>query len=435
MSIFDRIANAIRPQNVAAVPAAPMTPEIRPNFGSGSTYTRAGEYVSEETAKRVATAYRCETIISDDIASMPMQMFQKDGQNIEQVAPDPITRNMAYLLEVSPNRWMTPFIFKKMWIKSLIWNGNAYIWMPPGPYRELFLLDATKTFPVFDEAGNLWYQTHFPNGEDETIPWEEVNHLMINSNNGLIGQSVLTHARNTIGRQQGAHKTQDQIFSNGLTAAAVMKMAGKLNDEAKRRVKSEYQAALSGERNAGGLAVLDELVEKFEVLTIKPVDAQFLETVNATDAQIANFFGIPLYKLNQGKQSYESNEQQNMDYLRSTLNPYLVQLEQGARLKWLPVKEQANTYFRCNRDSLLQTDAKTRTEVLEKLIFMGVLTPNQALQINDMSPYPEGNKHYLPLNMRTVEESGQPPTGTQAEPGGLVSDQPLPETDGEGDGT
>ena len=197
--------------------------------------------------------------------------------------------------------------------------------------------------------------------------------------------------------------------------AAVMKMAGKLSDEAKRKVKLEYQAVMAGERNAGGLAVLDELVEKFDVLTIKPVDAQFLETLNATDAQIANFFGIPLYKINAGKQSYESNEQQNMDYLRTTLNPYLVQTEQGARLKWLTEKEQGDTYFRFNRDSLLQTDAKTRTEVLEKMVFMGAFTPNQVLQIVDQSPYDGGDVHYVPANMRTVEESGQ-------EPGGRVSD-------------
>jgi len=404
MSIFDRIANAFRPQNAAEMPKAPevVTPEIRADFG-GTGYTRSREYVNEDSAKKISVAYRCGTILSDDIASMPLQQFRKMGRNIEQVSPDPGKRNMAYLLEVSPNRWQTPFIFKKMWIESLVWFGNAYIWMPPGPYRELFLLDPAKTTPGFDEAGNLLYQVRFPNGSEDLIPWVEINHLMINSKNGLIGRSILTHARETIGRQQGAHKTQDQIFTNGLTSAAVMKMAGKLTNEAKQRIKMEYQAVMVGERNAGGLAVLDELVEKFDVLTIKPVDAQFLETLNATDAQIANFFGIPLYKINAGKQSYESNEQQNMDYLRTTLNPYLVQIEQGARLKWLPMKEQGETYFRFNRDSLLQTDAKTRTEVLEKMVFMGAFTPNQVLQIVDQSPYDGGDVHYVPANMRTVE--------------------------------
>jgi hypothetical protein len=64
---------------------------------------------------------------------------------------------------------------------------------------------------------------------------------------------------------------------------------------------------------------------------------------------------------------------------------------------------------------LLQTDAKTRAEVLEKLIFAGILTPNQGLQINDMSPYDGGDVHYVPLNMRVVEHSGGDPMGSGKE--------------------
>ena len=39
--------------------------------------------------------------------------------------------------------------------------------------------------------------------------------------------------------------------------------------------------------------------------------------IAATDADIANFFNFPLHKLNMGKQSYESNEQQELNYIRT----------------------------------------------------------------------------------------------------------------------
>lgn len=406
-----------RPSNQARenMPPAAMQPAVERSFGNWGGYTRTGEMVSEETAKRVSTAYRCAMIIADDIASMPLQMFRKEQGNISQVSPDPIQRNMAYLLEVSPNRWMIPFVFKHAWIDSLIWFGNAYIWRPAQAYPELFLLDPGQTYPEYDAAGNLWYRTQFPDGSKMDLPWVEVNHLMINSKNGMIGRSVLTHARETIGRQQGALKTQNKIFANGLTAAAYMQFGDELNAEARDRARSEYQKAIAGPDNGGGLAVLDSKVVKFETINIKPVDAQFLETVNATDAQIANYFGIPLYKLNMGKQSYESNEQQNLDYLRSTLNPYLVQIEQGARLKWLPTMDQGGTYFRFNRDALLQTDARTRAEVLNKKIFSGIMTPNEGRQIEDLSPYAGGDVHYVPMNMRAVEDDVTPMADTSTE--------------------
>lgn len=387
----------------------PVMPEgrfmvVSPSNGGQSG---AGKRVTPDTARQLSTAYRCGNIISDDIASMPFQMFRKVGRNIQQVAPDAVLRNLPYLLEVQPNRWMTPFIFKKTIIMWLLYWGDAYIWQPPGAYRELFVLPSSSTYPVFDADGTLWYETWFPSGSREVIPGVEMAHLMINSADGFKGRSVLTFARETMGRQLGAHETQAKFFAQGLNPAALIYYGSELNKEAREKVRASYEEAMSGSEHAYRLAILDNKVTKFEPVTMKPVDAQFLESVEATDAEIANFFGLPLYKLNMGKQSYESNEQQNLDYLRTTLNPYLVQFEQCARLSWLRTAEQGNTYFRFIRESLLQTDAKSQAEYLEKMIFSGQLTPNEARQIKDMSAYPGGDDYYIPANMVKVISGGE----------------------------
>lgn len=388
-----------KPKNVAQ-PAPAVVPAIyQERVSSWGTQTKSGQRVSADSARSLSTAYRCGNIISDDIAAMPLQEFQKVGRSIFQVAPDPVTRNLAYLLEIQPNRWMTPFIFKKTAVDWLIFWGNAYIWTPPGAYREMYLLGADVTYPVFDADGSLWFKSRFPDGQERAIPAVEICHLMINPVKGLIGRSVITFAKETMGRQMGAHETQDEINGNGLKPGAVMWVNGEANLEARDKLRRSYTEAIE----AGGVAVFDNKITKFEPVTMKPSDAQFLESIGATDAEIANFFGVPLYKLNMGKQSYQSNEQQNLDYLRTSLNPYLVQFEQAGRLKWMRTEEQVTTYLRFIRESLLQTDAKTRAEYLEKLIFSGQLTPNEARQINDQSAYEGGDKHYVPANMVTVE--------------------------------
>jgi HK97 family phage portal protein len=288
-----------------------------------------------------------------------------------------------------------------MW---MMFYGNAYLWQPVSRYREIYLLDASKTYPAFDEDGNLWYRTMFPNGEADELPAVEVCHLMINSANGLVGKSVISYAKETLGRQMGALETQNKIQSNGLNPSAAIWFNGELSKEARTKIKDSYTEGIRGSSNAGGVAVFDNKIAKFETITITPADAQFLETIQATDAEIANFFGMPLYKLNQGKQSYQSNEQQNLDYLRTTLNPYLVQWEQAGRLKWLAEWEMDNTYLRFNRNSLLQTDAKTRAEYLEKRIFSGQMTPNEARAVEDESAYVGGDRHYVPANMVAIED-------------------------------
>jgi HK97 family phage portal protein len=385
----------------------PIKPETRPeSLRSWGLFTKTGKNVSAETAKTIATAYRCGNILSDDIASLPFQVFRKTGRSIEQVDPDHALRNTAYLMEIEPNRWMTPFVFKKTVVLWLLYYGNAYIWEPVGSYREWFILDADKTAPEFDQDGGLWYKTKFPNGKEEHIPSAEILHLMINSTDGLSGKSVLTYARETMGRQLGAHETQDRIHSQGLNPAAAIYVDGEMNKEARDKVKDSYLSAVKGSENSGGVAVFDSRVTKFETITMKPSDAQFLETVSATDAEISNFFGMPLHKLNMGKQSYESNSQQQLDYMATTLNPYLVQWEQAARLKWLRAEERGNTYLRFVREAMLWMDAKTRSEYLKSMILSGQMTPNEARQVNDMSAYKGGDTYYIPSNMARVLADG-----------------------------
>ena len=159
---------------------------------------------------------------------------------------------------------------------------------------------------------------------------------------------------------------------------------------------------MGGSKNAYRLAVFDNKITKFEAITMKPSDAQFLESIQQNDLEVANFYGMSLFKLNMGKQAYNSNEQANLDYLSTTLDPYLVQWEQAAMLKWLTEAEQNYTYFRYNRDVLLRTDAKTRAEYLEKKIFSGQMTPNEARQIEDMPAYPKGGRFYVPTNMTSI---------------------------------
>ncbi len=376
--------------------------DYTPSWGYRS---ESGERVSVAGAQSIATAYRAKNIISDDVAKMPLQVIRRLGDSIEQVAPDAVTRNMAYLLQVSPNLWgWTPFHFKKANIEWLLFYGNTYMWSPVVGPRQLLILPADKTVPVFDTDGNLWYRHIFSNNVTAYIPSVEILHLMINPDvTGFIGQGVITFARETFGRQLAARRTQGRFFAQGFTPAAYVQMAGELNADARAKVRGAYEEQMSGSENAYRLAVFDNRITKFEPINIQLKDAQFLESIEATDRDIANFFGLPEHMLNRGKEAYNSNEQKYIEYLQGTLDSYLVPWEEGARIRWLSREEQANTYFRFIRESLLRMDSKTRGEVYASFIQNGIFTPNEALEKEDMSGYPEGNRHYMMSTVAPIE--------------------------------
>lgn len=375
--------------------------DYAPSYGYRS---ESGELVTIEKAKSIATAYRAKNIISDDVAKMPFQEFRKVGRNVEQVPPDPVTRNMAYLLNVSPNLWgWTPFQFKKASIEWQLWYGNNYIWSPSVGPRQLLILPANRTFPVFDLDGNLWYRHTFSNNKTEYIPSVEILHQLINPDEtGCVGRGVISYARETFGRQLSARKMQSKLFSQGMLPAAFVQFEGELSPEARKKARATYEEAMSGVDNAYRLAVFDSKIAKFESINMQLKDAQFLESIDATDRDICNFFGLSEHMLNRGKEAYNSNEQKYIEYLQGTLDSYLVPWEEAARIRWLSREEQSNHYFKFVRESLLRMDTKARSEAMEIQIRSGLLTPNEGREKNDQSAYPEGDRYYMAANIVSI---------------------------------
>lgn len=363
-----------------------------------SPSTMAGESVTPERSKSVATFYRGANIIGDDVGKMPMQQFTRFGRSIQQVVPDPMTHNLAYLLEVSPNQWgWTPFQFKKAIIDWQIHHGNALVWRPPVWPPQLLILPANRSKPVFDQDGYLWYEHRFSNHRVEYVPSVEVLHLLINPDEtGFWGRGVVKYARETIGKQLGAHQLQARNYGKGMKSYAYIQTPGSLDKDGRNKIRDAYEEALE----AYGLAVFDNKITKFEPIQMKLTDAQFLEQINATNEDIANFLGMPLHMLNMGKQAYNSNDQKFGEYLQGTLDAYLVPFEQAARIKWLPLEEQGRSYFRFIRESLLRMDPKARAEMNEVLLRSLQRTPNELREKDDLSadPSPDSDKLWVTSN-------------------------------------
>lgn len=378
-------------------------PDYPSNYGMPS---QAGERVTVERSLSIATAYRAKNIISDDVAKMPFQQIRRVGRNIDQVPPDGKLYNMAYLLQVSPNQWgWTPFQFKKSTIEWLLFYGNNYIWRPAVWPPQLLILPANKTVPVFDLEGNLWYKHTFTNNKIEYIPAVEILHLLINPDNtGFMGRGVITFARETFGEQLAAHKTRSGFYKQGLNPAAYIQVNATLDKEGRQKYRDAYSEAIGGSDNAYKLAVFDNRITKFEPVTMTSKDAQFLESIEANDTDIANFFGMPLHMLNRGKEAYNSNEQKYIEYLQGTLDAFLVPWEEAARIRWLSQEEQGDTYFKFNRSALLRMDARTRAETNEVKIRSGQMTPNEAREKDDVSAYDQGDEFYMTSNYAPIRK-------------------------------
>lgn len=375
-----------------------------------SGMTTSGQPVNMVNFKNVSTAYRCMTILQDDFAKLPEQVYVSYGAgDIQRQRPSGQLQNAAYLLEKSPNRWLTSSQFKRLRMNWLLTHGASYVWQPPrapGQRRELFILETDRTRPVFDQDGNLWYEHYFLNGQLAYLPDVEVMRMVINSTDGITGRGVVSYARETLGRLLGAHLTKSKFYKHGLNPGGLIWFNGELDDAGRKIMKQKFAESMSGAENAYALAIMDAKVSKFEPISMKPIDVAFLQGIEQDELQVADFFGMPMHKLNRGKEAYNSNEAKQQDYLDTTLDPYLVQAEEVDARGLLTEQEQEYMYIRFNRDALLRADVKTRVEAIAKRLMSGLLTFNQALQIEDQPAFPGGDIRLVPANMAVLAADG-----------------------------
>lgn len=373
--------------------------------------TKSGETVSVFSAQCIATAYRAKNIISDAVGILPFKMYQKnaDGSRFN-VEPDPVTRNMPYLMQVSPNLWgWTPFMLKKSSVEWLLFYGNSYQWRPPSSPNQIFILPSNKTRPVLDVQGNLWYEHKFQSSPKPAyIPGVEMLHLLINPDEtGWMGRGVVTFARETFGRRMAANKTQSMLFSQGFMPAAVMKVDGEAKKEHRDAIRDAYEESMSGSDNAFRLAILDNKIKEYTPVEMQIKDSDWLESISATDDDIALFFGMPGHLLNKGKEAYNSNEQKYEEFVALTLDPFLVPWEEAARVRWLTREEQKTMYFKFKREALLRTNARERADINARKIESGQMMPNEARAQDEENPYELGNQFFMASNIQPIRKPAE----------------------------
>jgi len=222
---------------------------------------------------------------------------------------------------------------------------------------------------------------------------------------GMWGRGVVTFARETFGRRLSANKAQSMLYAQGFMPAGVVKLKGEGTKEIRERVRAAYEESMSGTDNAYRLAIMDNKVEDYKPVDLMLKDSHWLESIDATDDDIALWFGMAGHMLNKGKEAYESNQQKFEEFKALTLDPFLIPFEQAARIRWLSKSEQATNYFKFKREALLRMLPKERAEMNRAKIESGQMSPNEARAQDEMNPYLLGDQYFMASNIQPIGAS------------------------------
>ena len=200
---------------------------------------------------------------------------------------------------------------------------------------------------------------------------------------------------------------------------------GVLKDPAK--VRDSWNAAFGGSSNSHKVAVLEEGL-KYTPISISPNEAQFLETRKFQIDEIARIFRVPPHMVGDlEKSSFSNIEQQSLEFVKYTLDPWVVRWEQSLYRALLSSDEKNTYFFKFNLEGLLRGDYKSRMQGYSIGIQNGFMCPNDVRELENLDLIPDelgGNKYMVNGNMVDLKNVGAAYTGNQSK----VEEKPPEET-------
>ena len=405
MGIFDNITKLFR-YGYGGNDNNPANPIIPPLSSQGQTIS--GTSINENTALRLSTVWACIRAISESIASLPLEIYKKNKDGTKEIQ----TKHPLYnLLHSAPNHLMTSFTFRDTLQAQLLLYGNAFVRIRKNEIERptsLEIIDPTSvTLKIIN--GELYYHIQQEKSkEDEVLNQDEVLHLLGMSHNGLVGKSPIECAKENLGISMASMQYGSAFFGNGATLSGVLEHPGSLSKEASERLAYSWNQKFQGPQQAHKTAVLEEGL-KYKELGIPPDQAQFLETRKFQTEEIARIFRCPPHIIGDlSRSSFSNIEQQSIDFVVHTLRPWLIRWEQELNRKLFKESEKGKFFFKFTIEGLLRGDTKTRSVFYKDLFNIGVLSPNDIRQLENLNPVEGGDTYYVPLNLAPTTTSRDP---------------------------
>ena len=402
------------------------------NATSGSAYSffmgssAAGKSVNERSAMQMTAVYACVRILSESIAGLPLHMYryEEDGSKTKAVE-----HPLYHLLHDEPNPEMTSFIFRETLMSHLLLWGNAYaqiIRNGKGEVVGLYPLMPDRMRVDRDEHGQLYYEYNLSSDDAPTMKGStvvlkppDVLHVPGLGFDGLVGYSPIAMAKNAIGLAIAAEEYGSKFYANGAAPSGVLEHPNVLKDPAK--VRDSWNAAFGGSSNAHRVAVLEEGM-KYTPISISPNEAQFLETRKFQINEIARIFRVPPHMVGDlEKSSFSNIEQQSLEFVKYTLNPWVCRWEQALQRALLDDDEKGKYFFRFNVEGLLRGDYQSRMNGYATARQNGWMSANDIRELENLDRIPAElggdlylvNGNMLPLSQ--VEQNNAYASGDKSE--------------------
>jgi HK97 family phage portal protein len=375
-------------------------------FSTGTSYN-----VSK--ASKISTVYRCVTLLSDSVASLPLlpYNYRDNWKYINYDGP------LFNLLNVQPNPFVSAYMFKKLAVVNMLMKGRAIILITrdrSGKVLRLTNLDPDSIKIEVTETGLEYINTLLPDGNNR-YDQSQIIDIINYTTNGIDAKSVLTYAADTLGIAYNSEQHASNFWKSGGALAGILRpVAGAtMNSAQAKKAKDSFMGQINSELggSANSIVVLGDGLE-YQPMTVNPKDSQLLESRAFNVAEICRFFNVPPSMAYSESGKFSTAEQQSLDFLNNSLNPLLEKIESEMFRKLFLPGEWNFSELKFDTENYMRLDATTRADYYLKMFQVGGYTTNEIREkLNASYPVKGGNRAFIQVNLQPVDN--------------LISEQPL----------
>lgn len=368
------------------------TPDKLAAYLGAGYATDSGINITASNAMQISTVFSCVRVLAESIGMLPLSLHTDSEGSTQKVQGTPL----AQMLRDGPNDFQTSQEYKELIISHLCLRGNHYSYKNrvAGRVVELLPLNPASVEPKLSSDWTITYKVTFPNGVVEVLPESDIFHVRLFTLDGVHGLSPIEMARNSLALSRATERHGSKLFTNAAQPVGGFKTEKNLQKDQIAALKEQLND-YSGEGAYKNL-ILSGGIDWFQT-TMTSDDAQFLETRKFQKNDICGLFRVPPHMIADLERATFSNiEHQGLDFVRSSLMPYLTRIE--SRINKSLVSNKSH-FAKFNANALLRGDMTARSSFYTQMIQNGAMSPNEIRALEDMNAREGGDIYLTPLNM------------------------------------
>ena len=368
-------------------------------WGSGDYETGqslSGTAINSETAMTVNAVFSAVSLISDTLATLPVDAYiRRDGARYP-LRPKPTWVN-------KPDVDTTREAFYGSAIVSLLLDGNTFIRIyrnDSGQVVNLVILNPIDVEIRRNGLGRVMFEVK---GESQMLSSEDVIFVPdVVRPGSMRGISRVDALKENLGLAKALENYAAKFFGSGTQTSGILEVPGSLTAEQAKDMQNAFDSRHRGWSKAHKTAIVTGGAQ-YKATNVPNDQAQFLDSRRMAVEDVARAFNIPPHLLGlPGTNTYASVEQNNIAFVTHTLRPIAQKIE-GALTGLLSQETGLEAAFvKISLGGLLRADVTARTQAYSTLLQAGVYSINDVRSFEDLTPIADASADTVRVPLANV---------------------------------